>query len=120
MAFNEQKSKLVIITRRKPKTKQDYQIYLNNKQLHQENAIKYLGIIINRRLNFNAHIEYTTEKCIRLIHALSKLAKVNWGLRHDVLRGNTTHFVLWSPSLERACNRTAMPQKSREYRDWST
>jgi len=50
MAFNEQKSKLVTITRRKPKTKRDYKIYLNNKQLRQENAIKYLGIIIYRTL----------------------------------------------------------------------
>jgi len=86
MAFNEQKSKLMIITRSRPKNKRDYKIYLKNKQLRQENTIKFLGTIIDRRFNFNAHIEYTTGKCIRLIHALSKSAKVNWGLRHDVLR----------------------------------
>ena len=31
------------------------------------------------------HIDYTTWKCVKLIHTLSNLAKVNWGL-HDVLR----------------------------------
>jgi hypothetical protein len=76
MAFNEQKSKLLIITQR-PKIKQDYKIYLNNKRLRQD-TIKYLGIIIDRRFNFNTHIQYTNGKCIRLIHALSKSAKVNW------------------------------------------
>ena len=70
MVFNAQKSKLMIITRGRPKTKWDYKTYLNNKQLRQEGTIKYLGIIIDRRFNFNAHIEYTTGKCIRLIHAL--------------------------------------------------
>jgi ribonuclease HI len=48
--------------------------------------MKYLSIIIDRIFNFNVHTEYTTEKCIKFIHALSKSAKVNWGLRHDVLR----------------------------------
>ena len=54
--------------------------------MRQEETIKYLGIIIDKRLNFNMHIDYTTGKCIKLIHTLSKSAKVNWGLRHDVLR----------------------------------
>jgi hypothetical protein len=85
MKFNEQKSKMMIITRRRPKMKREYKIYLNNTAIRQEETIKYLGIIIDKRLNFNAHIDYTTGKCIKLIHALSKSAKVNWGLRHDVL-----------------------------------
>jgi hypothetical protein len=84
--FNDQKSKLMLLTRRKPKIKWDFRIYLNNKKLQQEDTIKYLGIIIDKRFNFNDHIEYITGKCIKLIHTLSKSAKINWGLRHDVLR----------------------------------
>ena len=30
MKFNEQKSKMMIITRRRPKIKREYKIYLNN------------------------------------------------------------------------------------------
>jgi ribonuclease HI len=86
MKFNEEKSKLMIITRRRPKIKREYKIYINNTPTQQEETIKYQGIIIDKRLNFNAHIDYTTGKCMKLIHALSKSAKVNWGLRHDVLR----------------------------------
>jgi hypothetical protein len=71
---------MMIITRRRPKIKREYKIYLNNTAMRQEETIKYLGVIIDKRLNFNAHIDYTTGKCIKLIHALSKTAKVNWGL----------------------------------------
>ena len=84
--FNDQKSKIMIITWKKPKNEQDFKIYLNNKKLQQEDTIKYVSIIINRRFNFNEHIKNIAGKCINIIHALSKSAKINWGLRHDVLR----------------------------------
>jgi len=70
----------MIITRRRPNIKRDYKIYLNNKQFCQKNTIKFLAQILDRRFNFDAHIEYMTRKCIKFIHALSKSAKVNWGL----------------------------------------
>jgi len=71
---------MMIITHRRTKMKREYKIYLNKTAMRQEETIKYLDIIIDKRLNFNAHINYTTRKCIKLIHALSKSAKVNWGL----------------------------------------
>jgi len=76
----------MVITRKKPKNRRDFKIFLNNKKLQQEDTIKYLGITIDRRFAFNEHIENITGKCIKIIHALSKSAKINWGLRHDVLR----------------------------------
>jgi hypothetical protein len=84
----------MILRRRKPKIKQNFKIYLNNKILQHEDTIKYLGIIIDRRLNFNVHIEYITGKCMKLIHALSKSAKINSGLRHGVLRIIYTDAIL--------------------------
>jgi hypothetical protein len=84
----------MLITRRKPKNKWYFKIYLNNEKLQVEDTVKYLGIIIDRRFNFNEHIEYVTGKCINFIHALSKSAKINWGLRHDVLRIIYTGAIL--------------------------
>ena len=49
-------------------------------------TIKYLGIIIDRRFNFNEHMDNITGKRIKIIHALSKSAKIYWGKQHDVLR----------------------------------
>ena len=74
MTLNKQKSKMMIITRRRPKNKREYKIYLNNTLMQQEETIKYLAIIIDKRFNFNTHIDYTTGKCVKLIRALSKLA----------------------------------------------
>jgi hypothetical protein len=86
LKFNEQKPKMMIITRRRPKVKREYKIYRNNIPMRQEETIKYLGIIIDKRFNFNTHTDYTTGKHIKLIHTLSKSAKVNRGLRYEVLR----------------------------------
>jgi hypothetical protein len=73
---NDQKSKLTAITRKTPKIKRDFNMSLNNKKLQQEDKIKYLGIIIDRRFNFNENVEHITGKCIELIHALSNSAKL--------------------------------------------
>jgi hypothetical protein len=39
-----------------------------------------------KRFKFNQHITELTEKSKKLIHALYKLAKINWGLRSSVVK----------------------------------
>jgi len=77
--FNEQKSKAMVISRRKRKENKEITVYMNNKPLEQVQKIKYLGIFIDSKLNFRDHIMYTASKCTKLIHALSKSAKHSWG-----------------------------------------
>jgi hypothetical protein len=77
--FNEQKSIAMVISRRRRKENKEIIIYMNNKPLEQAQKIKYLGIIIDSKLNFREHILYTASKCTKLIHALSKSAKHSWG-----------------------------------------
>jgi hypothetical protein len=48
--------------------------------------MKYLGIIIDNKLKFSEHTSYTPERCTKLIHSLSKSAKVSWGLKHEALK----------------------------------
>jgi len=48
--------------------------------------MKYLGIIIDRKLTFKEHITQVMEKCRRIIFALSRSAKLNWGLGHKALK----------------------------------
>jgi hypothetical protein len=47
MTFKEQKSKIMIITRRRSKNKREYKICLNITLMRQEDTIKYLRIIID-------------------------------------------------------------------------
>jgi hypothetical protein len=48
--------------------------------------MKYLGIIIDNKFKFSEHIRYAAEKCTKLIHSLSKLVKISWGLKHGALK----------------------------------
>jgi predicted Mrr-cat superfamily restriction endonuclease len=56
--FNEQKSKVMVISRRKRKENKEISVYMNNKPLEHAQKIKYLGIIIDSKLNFREHIMY--------------------------------------------------------------
>jgi hypothetical protein len=88
VSFNDQKSKVILKTRRKRKERKDLEVYLNNKQLRQVKTMKYLGVIIDNKLTLREHITHVTEK-YRKIFALSKSTKLNWGLGHKALKHYT-------------------------------
>ena len=70
------------MTRRKKKEQKDLDIYLNNKLIPQVHSLKYLGMIFDSsNLTFREHIKYMAEKCTKFIFALSKSAKLNWGVK---------------------------------------
>jgi hypothetical protein len=77
ITYKEQISKVMVVTRKKRRENKDVFIYLNNKLLEQVNIIKYLGIIIDSKLNFRDHIIHTSRKCTMLIHAVAKSAKLS-------------------------------------------
>jgi len=115
LTFKEQKSKAMVISRRKRKEDKEISIYINNKMLEQVQTIKYLGIIIDSKLNFREHIIHISSKCNKLIHALSKSAKVSWGLSHAALhtiyKGAILPLLLygapvWIEALKKECNET--------------
>jgi hypothetical protein len=86
----------MLISRRRKEMKA-MDIYLNNNHLEQVGKTKYLGIIIHSKLKFTEHIKYITDSCTKLINALSKSAKINWGLRHEALK--TIHNGAVLPQL---------------------
>ena len=61
MQFNELKSKLMLIARKRKSNRENINIYLNNRRLEQVKEMKYLGIYFGNRLNFHKHIEHTTK-----------------------------------------------------------
>ena len=61
-------------------------IYLNYKRLDQIEEMKYLGIYLDIKLNFNIHIDHTVAESITLINMLAITAKLQWGLGHKALR----------------------------------
>ena len=63
LKFNENKSKVMLMSHRRRREKKETEIYVNNKILKQVNSLKYLGIIFDSKLTFRDCINYTEEKC---------------------------------------------------------
>jgi len=110
----EQKSKVMVISRKNRRENKDVSIYLNNKLLEQVNTIKYLAIIIDSQLNLREHLIYTSTKCSKLIHTLSKSAKLSRGLKHEALntiyKGAILPLMLygvpvWIGAMAKKCNK---------------
>jgi hypothetical protein len=78
--FNKQKSKAMLLTRRKHRERKELEIYLNYKPLMQVKSLKYLGIILDSKLTVRDHIIDMTAQCSKPIFTLSKSAKLNWEL----------------------------------------
>jgi len=47
--------------------------------------MKYLGIILDNKLRFNEHIQYTAERCRKLIHSLAIAARMTWGIKYAAM-----------------------------------
>jgi hypothetical protein len=84
--FNEEKSKVMLMTRRISKEQKEVEVYMNNNAIPQVQTVKYLGIIFDCKLFFREHINYVADKCTKLIFQLAKSAKLNWGSSHKTLQ----------------------------------
>jgi uncharacterized protein with ParB-like and HNH nuclease domain len=114
--FNEQKSKAMLLTRRKRRERKELEIYLNYKPLMQVKSLKYLGIILHSKLTFKDHIIDMTDECSKLIFTLSKSAKLNWGLNYSALKtiykGGILPLLLYgAPVLINAINKASYKLK---------
>jgi len=104
----------MVVTRKKRRENKNVSIYLNNKPLEQVNNIRYLGIIMDSKLNFREHIRYTAGESTKLIHALAKSAKLSWRLNHEALntiyKGPILPLMLygapiWIGAMGKKCNK---------------
>jgi hypothetical protein len=83
--FNDKKSNVLLISRKKYHNR-DINIYLNHKRLDQNEEMKYLGIYLDSKFNFNAHIDHTVAILFTLINMLGRTAKLQWDLGHKALK----------------------------------
>jgi hypothetical protein len=90
--FNDKKSKVLFISRKINDDKK-VNIYLNYKRLEQTEEIKYLGIYLDSKFNFNTRIDHTVAKLITLVNMLGRTAKLKWGLGHKALKTIFTFMV---------------------------
>jgi len=48
--------------------------------------MKYLVVVMDNNFKFSEHVSYAAERSSKLIHSLSKSAKLTWGLNHEALQ----------------------------------
>jgi len=94
MHFNENKSKVLLATKKTSGDNRTLNVYLNNKHLEQVSELKYLGIYFDSRFSFDRHVNYITGKCTPIINMLAKSAKLKWGMGHQALK------VIYSGAFE--------------------
>jgi hypothetical protein len=89
----------MLVSRRKRKENKNITVYLNNTKPTQVTQIKYLGIIMDHKFRFNEHIIYAADRCKKLIHSLSKMAKNDMGYEtqghdHHLQRSHFTITII--------------------------
>jgi hypothetical protein len=83
--FNDNKFKVLFISRKRSDDR-EVNIYLNYKRLDQNEEMKYLGIYLDSKFNFNAHMDHTVAKSITLINMPARTAKLQWSLGYKALK----------------------------------
>jgi hypothetical protein len=79
--FNDNKSKVMIVTRRKIRENKHTTIYLHFQPLEHVTQMKCLGIILDHKFKFQEHITYVAERCTKIIHNLSRAEKIVMGAK---------------------------------------
>lgn len=69
---------------------------LKGKEIFLSSKIKYLGVILDRRLNMNEHVEYIKNKANKTLWAANSRCKRNWGLQPKKM-----HYIYSSIALPR-------------------
>lgn len=78
--FNEKKSKVMLVTRRKRTEDKKIILYLHSRPIDQVTQMKNLEIIQDQKFKFQEHIKYAAERCTKLIYNLSRAARLQWVL----------------------------------------
>ena len=85
LSVNPQKAELMLFTK-----KRKYQFVepkLFDTRLPLKDTVKYLGVVIDQKLNWRPHITSKIEKCSKLIWQCKRVVGTRWGLK--------PHYLLW-------------------------
>ena len=76
ITVNPQKSSVLIISPKITNPTPDIEVFFNNVLVSINESVRYLGITIDARLNFDKHIDILTKKISRSVGILSKLRQI--------------------------------------------
>ena len=73
LTINYSKSNFMLFTNKKKNSK--FKLEINNNQITESDIVKYLGVIIDNKLNWKTHIEHICSKIVKGSWALTRLKK---------------------------------------------
>lgn len=115
----DQKTEAVLINARRPRATAS--IRVGQHLIHSRESVKYLGVMIDARLNFKEHIEYACTRAARTHAALSAMMPNVGGPRSSKRRllssvvssGLLYGAQIWAGALENGANRRRMERPYR-------
>ena len=65
---NENKSNILLVTKKTSRNSRILNIYLNKKRLQQVSEVKYIGTYFDKSFNFERYVDYFTGKCTPVLN----------------------------------------------------
>ena len=75
--LSNEKSKAIIFGRTNKSTAK--KLNIDGSDLQWQTEVKFLGMILDERLNWNSHIDYVSGRCQKRINLMRCLSGTNWG-----------------------------------------
>ena len=92
LSFNPDKTVAVGFTRARKYTF-DQQLTIHGQPVQYVDQVRYLGLHLDKRLNWTAHLEHKLKTNKKFLHKMSKIAKTAWGPKPHLMRWTWTCVV---------------------------
>ena len=79
LKLSENKTSVIVFKRRNRKTDTLPELYLNNTQIKLKEEVKFLGLLLDQKLNFESHIKEMATKAKRSLNILKAVSAKEWG-----------------------------------------
>ncbi len=132
LVFNPAKTQVMLCNRGRRSTPMEPELWLGGQKLNYSDNIKYLGVLINKRLIWTQHVKERYKKCLSLLYMTKTLVAKDWGIspakmlwiyRVIVIPKFTYAALVWSHEtnktmkrMMRRLQRVALMQVARPWR----
>jgi len=119
LELNPAKSEAIIISGKKKC--RNLSVHLHGKSIEIKNTVKYLGVILDKRLLFSTHLEKASQKALQMGHKIAQILPNTFGSsegKRRVLASVTESIMcyasqIWIDSLKFQRNRTILAKSQR-------
>ena len=109
LELSTEKTRLVLFTWKR-KFSINYPVIINNEALSFSTEVKYLGLILDHKLNWKKHIDYISGKANQSLNTAKRTIGKNWGLSAKTVKWLYKSVVL--PTITYGCHVWGLNQPS--------